>query len=154
MKIIAHVNRRSVYLILLVLVILLFILIYSHLLSGTFRNGLYYNIFGEALPYIGYIFFILGGYYFASMLWSNQAYLTSDGIHLIEYRGSKIKLCEIVDVNITRKGPGVKNITISGKFQTINIRSHMIQEDSAVVVKAVKEEAQGGVKLKRNTCRH
>lgn len=82
---------------------------------------------------------IVGGYYFASMLWSDQAYLTSDGINLIEFRGAKIKLCEIVDVNVTRKALGIKNITITGKFQTINIISHMTKEDSADIVETINK---------------
>jgi hypothetical protein len=142
MKIIAHVNRRSVYIGLLALIIVFFSILYSHIFSGSFRNGLYYNVFGEATPYVGYILFILGGYYFASMLWADQAYLTSDGIHLIEFRGSKIKLCEIVDVGVTRKKLGIKNITITGKFHTIDIRSYLIQEDSAAIVNAIKDEAK------------
>ena len=139
MKIIAHVNRRTVYILLSILTIAFFGLMYSHLFSGTFRNGLYYNLFGEWTPYIGYILLIVGGQYFASMPWSDQAYLTSDGTDLIEFRGSKIKLCEILDVNLTRKGFGIQNITIYGKNQTINIRSYMIQENSVAIVESIKK---------------
>lgn len=73
------------------------------------------------------------------MPWSDQAYLTSDGTDLIEFRGSKIKLCEILDVNLTRKGFGIQNITIYGKNQTINIRSYMIQENSVAIVESIKK---------------
>ena len=139
MKIIAHVNRRTVYILLSILTIAFFCLMYSHLFSGTFRNGLYYNLFGEWTPYIGYILLIVGGQYFASMLWFDQAYLTSDGTDLIEFRGSKIKLCEILNVNLTRKLFWIQNITIYGKNRTINIRSHMIQEDSVAIVEIIKK---------------
>ena len=139
MKIIAHVNCRTVYTILSILTIAFFGIMYSHMFSTTFRNGIYYNLFGEWTPYIGYILLIVGGQYFASMLWSDQAYLTSDGTDLIEFRGSKIKLCEIIDINLTRKGFGIQNITIYGKNRTINIRSHMIQEDSVAIVEVIKK---------------
>ena len=139
MIIVAHVNRRTLYIILTILTISFFGLMYSHLFSATFQSGLYYNLFGEWTPYIGYVLLIVGGQYFASMLWSDQAYLTSDGTDLIEFRGSKIKLCEISDINLTRKGFGIQNITIYGNNRTINLRSHMMQEDSVAIVEVIKK---------------
>lgn len=139
MKIIAHVNCRTVYTILSILTIAFFGLMYSHMFSTTFGNGIYYNLFGKWTPYIGYILLIVGGQYFASMLWSDQAYLTSDGTDLIEFRGNKIKLCEISDINLTRKGFWIRNITIYGKNRTINLRSHMMQEDSVAIIEVIKK---------------
>ena len=142
MKIIAHVNRKSVYISLIFLTIVVSSLIYSHLFSLTFRNGLYFNIFGEALPYVGYILYIMSAHYVASMLWSDQSYLVSDSVSLIEFKGSRINLSEIIDVKVTRKELGIKNITILGKYKTINIRSHFVQEDAEYIVKIIKAEAK------------
>lgn len=142
MKIIANVNRKTVYIVLGILTILVLGVAYSHIFLDTIRHGLYYRVFGEATPYVIYILFILGSYYFASMLWSDQGYLSSDGNYLFEFKGSKIKLSEIVAVNLTRKSFGIKNITIDGKSETINIRSHFIGEDTKDVINIIKHEAK------------
>lgn len=142
MKIIANVNRKTVYITLGLLSILVLGVAYSHIFLDTMRHGLYYNVLGEATPYIAYLLFVLGGYYIASMLWSDQGYLSTDGVYLFEFKGSEIKLSEIVDVKLTRKSFGIENITIYGVFQTINIRSHFIAENSEIVIEIIKNEAK------------
>ena len=142
MMIIAHLNRKAVYIALGSLFIATLSLIYSHIFLDTIRHGLFFNVFGWATPYIAYILSLSGGHYFASMLWSDQSYISSDGIYIFELKGSKIKLSEIVNVTLTRKIFGIKNITIDGKFQTINIRSHFIVEDAEDVIKIIKDEAK------------
>ena len=72
---------------------------------------------------------------------AKQGYLASDGLDFIEFKGSKIAISEVIDVKITSQLIFIKNIRIFGKYKSINIKSHFVQEDAELIVSLIKMEA-------------